>query len=90
MHESCHGPVETPTGSLNVAREMHASVLLTGGKVLAVGGTQAGNPQASAELYDPTTGLWSYTGGMNKSLAGVHGHAAARRTGLGCGWTRCR
>jgi hypothetical protein len=36
----------------------HTATLLPNGKVLAVGGSRA-------ELYDPTSGLWSTTGAMN-------------------------
>ena len=35
------------------------------GKVLAVGGANPSVIQASAELYDPTSGRWSSTGSMN-------------------------
>lgn len=59
----------TNTGSLNVPRWLHESQVLSNGKVLAFGGDN-GNYQSlvvynSAELYDPGTGTWSYTGSMN-------------------------
>jgi N-acetylneuraminic acid mutarotase len=58
------------TGPLNVTRSSHVAVRLTNGKVLAAGG----RPTTSAELFDPQTGAWTFTGSMNN----VHyfGHTA--------------
>lgn len=52
------------TGSLNVIRHNHASVLLTDGRVLVAGGEgdSRGIGQSSgstAEIYDPATELWT-------------------------------
>ncbi len=60
----------TPTGSLNVARFNHTATLLPNGKVLIAGGVCCNLvptlvPQASAELYDPSTGNWTTTGSMS-------------------------
>ena len=57
----------TPTGNLNTARSAHSATLLPNGKVLAVGGRgDVSSPVlGSAELYDPATGTWSVTGGLN-------------------------
>jgi len=56
----------TPTGSLITARYDAAIVKLQNGKVLAVGGIDSsGHATASAELYDPATGVWSSTGSMS-------------------------
>jgi WD40 repeat protein len=55
------------TGSLVTARAHHAAVLLTNGKVLAVGG-YAGGATSSVELYDPTagtSGTWSVAASTN-------------------------
>jgi galactose oxidase-like protein len=59
------------TGKLNVSRNGHTATLLPNGKVLAAGGlTNTANGRIiyttlnSAELYDPTTGKWSYTGNL--------------------------
>ena len=57
------------TGSLATARYLHTATLLQNGKVLAVGGTNtvggiSSTDLASAELYDPATGLWTATGSM--------------------------
>ncbi len=57
-----------PAGSLNEQRYHHAAVLLPDGKVLVAGGAPSesnGGALASAELYDPATNTWSFTGGLN-------------------------
>jgi hypothetical protein len=51
------------SGSMTFAREGHAATLLTDGKVLVEGGDGSG--LTSAELFDPTTGTWTLTGGTN-------------------------
>ena len=57
------------TGSLTDARVLHTAALLLNGKVLVAGGwpnhNHTGGALATAELYDPVTGTWSYTGSMN-------------------------
>jgi N-acetylneuraminic acid mutarotase len=62
----------TATGSLNTARDNHTATLLPNGKVLVAGGwdsasTVLGTTTASAELYDPATGLWTVTGSLTTS-----------------------
>jgi len=47
------------TGSLATARLNHTATLLHNGKVLVAGGFTG---VASAELYDPATGIWTTTG----------------------------
>ena len=55
----------TLTGSLATGRYVHTATLLQNGKVLAVGGFGRNGTSstylASAELYDPATGLWTAT-----------------------------
>lgn len=58
-------PVQT-TGPLNTLRANHQSILLQSGKVIAFGGQNNGI-LSSAELYDPSTGLWKGTTSMNQS-----------------------
>lgn len=63
----------TTTGSLNTARYFHTATLLPNGKVLVAGGMTGvyssaatySESIASAELYDPSTGLWTVTGSLN-------------------------
>lgn len=56
----------TETGSMAVPRFKHAAVRLTSGEVLVVGGTSVEpsdrQPLASAEIYNPTTGIWRGVG----------------------------
>jgi hypothetical protein len=62
----------TATGNLNAGRLLHTATLLLNGKVLVAGGwpdhTHNGI-MASAELYDPATGIWTRTGSMNVGRA---------------------
>lgn len=53
------------TASLQNARSSQTATRLYGGKVLAVGGVQAGQPLASAELYDPSSAAWTTTAGLS-------------------------
>ena len=48
------------TGSMNVTRFGHKTILLGNGLVLAVTGDATG--ANTAELYNPATGTWSLTG----------------------------
>jgi hypothetical protein len=57
-------PVFVMTGSMGTARFGHRATLLPNGKVLIVGGSSGSVSLTSAELYDPTTGLFSPTGSM--------------------------
>ena len=55
------------TGSTAVARRSHTATLLGDGKVLVAGGADANTILASAELYDPVTGLWAPTGSLGEA-----------------------
>jgi hypothetical protein len=53
------------TGSMNAARESHTATLLANGNVLVTGGDNFTDGfLASAELYNPATGKWTFTGSM--------------------------
>jgi hypothetical protein len=57
----------TMTGAMATAREQHTATLLPDGRVLIAGGATsagAGDPTATAEVYDPSTGTFSVTGSM--------------------------
>ena len=60
--------VFTATGNMTIGRQGHVAALLPNGKVLVVGGSSVGanntGPFASAEIYDPDTGLFTLTGSM--------------------------
>ncbi len=50
---------------MHYARVSHTATLLSNGQVLVVGGfSGVGDYLASAELYDPTTGVWTTTGSL--------------------------
>ncbi len=59
------------SGNLLVPRAYHTATLLQNGKVLITGGLGYSNGNyvqpLQAELYDPTTGAFSYTGSLNVS-----------------------
>jgi Bacterial Ig-like domain (group 2)/Putative Ig domain/Kelch motif/Galactose oxidase, central domain len=51
-------------GSMTTARTEHTATMLNNGKILIAGGLAGNNALASAELYDPATGMFSATGSM--------------------------
>jgi hypothetical protein len=62
----------TLTGSMREAREGHAAVRLANGQVFVLGGGNASDARparllSSAELYDPSTGIWTETGPMTSA-----------------------
>ena len=66
----------TMTGSMHEPRWTQTATLLPSGKVLVAGGaaadcfqTTCSKIQASAELYDPHTGVWTLTGAMHQARA---------------------
>jgi WD40 repeat protein len=73
LYDSTAGKFTT-TGSMTAKRQWHMATLLSNGKVLIVGGcgdggnasscVLEGSNLASAELYDPTAGTFTATGGM--------------------------
>ncbi len=86
----------TATGSLNVARYYHKMVLLTDGRVLAVGGVPRGVSAASipeCEIFDPETNAWIRAGSMvtarrtQFTLTALPG-GRALAVGGGVSWTK--
>ncbi|MBI5375179.1 MAG: PKD domain-containing protein [Candidatus Schekmanbacteria bacterium] len=62
----------TPAAPMNIKRWSHAQVTLNNGKVLVVGGRDAvtgttvgSHVLKSAELYDPATNTWTFTGSIS-------------------------
>jgi hypothetical protein len=65
--------VWTVTNSMNNARIYPVATLLPNGKVLVSGGVdgeETENPIPSAELFDPVTGIWTYTGSPKITRSG--------------------
>ncbi len=65
--------------SMNSPRQGHSTVILSDGRLLAVGGVvQTWTPEAgqtftwlkSCEIYDPATGSWTPTGSLNRERNG--------------------
>jgi Galactose oxidase, central domain len=57
----------TSTGAMITSRAGHGATLLPNGKVLITGGVSTGFPQSvlsSAEIYDPSAGMFTATGNM--------------------------
>ena len=68
-------------GFMNSARGSHTATLLRDGRVLVVGGGGPSGNLASAEIYDPATGIWTF---MPQAMPTTRaGHTA---TLLGNGW----
>jgi hypothetical protein len=69
----------TLTGNMTIGRQSHTSTLLTDGTVLVAAGTifqTCGRahpcpvPSATAEIYDPSTGVFTATGNLNQARTG--------------------
>src|SRR5580765_6219199 len=55
--------------SMKTNRVYHTATLLPNGKVLVAGGSGSSGNLSSAELYDPLTGTWAFTGSMKTNHA---------------------
>ena len=61
------------TGKMNIDRDSHTATLLNNGLVLIAGGTDVYNNNAAlatAELFDPGTGIFTLTGSMTVARTG--------------------
>jgi N-acetylneuraminic acid mutarotase len=61
----------TASGNLNVSRLEHTATMLPNGNVLVSGGANVTSSTttvlSSAELYNPSTGVWTKTGSLNNA-----------------------
>lgn len=60
------GTFSSTAGSMGAARCSHSATLLADGRVLVAGG----DPGGTAEIYDPTTDLFTPTGNMTQARSG--------------------
>jgi hypothetical protein len=60
------------TGTMTTQRKNHTASMLANGKVLVVGGIHSGVYLATAEIYDPATGLFTATTGSMITARGYH------------------
>ncbi|WP_285575487.1 kelch repeat-containing protein [Geothrix limicola] len=74
LYDPALGTWSPTTGNLNAARSGHTATTLANGKVLVVGGSDGTLAAlATADIYDPSTGLWTATGSLT---TGRSGHSA--------------
>ena len=59
----------SPTGSMQIGREMVSATTLPDGRVLVVGGWES-QDDATAELWDPHTGTFNFTGSLPEPREG--------------------
>jgi hypothetical protein len=65
-----HGEWHPAAGTLHTGRRLHTLTRLANGKILAVGGLNGSAGLASAELFDPGTGLWTLTASLDEARWG--------------------
>lgn len=59
----------TDASSMHVGRWCHTTTVLQNGMILVAGGNSGNTMIASAEIYNPNTGIWTTTGSMNSARA---------------------
>lgn len=69
LYDPSTGTFTATSGSMTAARASHTATLLPSGKVLIAGGdvffyNRSGQSLASAEIFDPSTGMFTATGSM--------------------------
>ena len=73
------------TGRPGTQRARHTATLLPNGMVLVAAGSGFHSEiLRSAELYDPASRTWSFTGSLDYSTLSTHGDFAAKRHGPCC------
>lgn len=65
-----NGASFSKTGTMAFGRRRHTATLLGSGKVLVTGGATTAGTLATAEIYDPATGLFTRTGNMQTARSG--------------------
>jgi len=61
----------TPAGNMSTYRALQAAALLNDGRVLITGGAdEMGDTAQTAEIYDPSSGMFTLTGNMNSPRSG--------------------
>jgi hypothetical protein len=76
--------VFTAAGDLHTARAKHSAALLPGGKVIIIGGSDVQISRgrfASAEVFDPTKGLFAEVGNMSTARYKIRDAVVALRDG---------
>jgi hypothetical protein len=74
----------TRTGSLQIARDKHASTLLADGRVLLAGGSDRrgwNGQMTSTEIYDPTSGVFTAGPNLGSARFKLHASVAALPSG---------
>jgi hypothetical protein len=66
MYSSSTGQFRTnPPNAMNQGRSLHTATLLPNGQVLVAAGRHGATPLKTAELYNPTTQTFAFTGMLN-------------------------
>jgi IPT/TIG domain/Bacterial Ig-like domain (group 2)/Beta-propeller repeat/Galactose oxidase, central domain len=65
LYDPISGVFSLTAGNPNVARGLNTATLLNDGTVLIVGGFDTNGTLASAEIYNPATGTFTFTGSLS-------------------------
>ncbi|CAF0811967.1 unnamed protein product [Adineta ricciae] len=55
---------------MSIARALHTTTALTDGNILVAGGRSSSSFTNTAELYNSTTGIWTFTGNVRSTRMG--------------------
>jgi pimeloyl-ACP methyl ester carboxylesterase len=67
LYNSTAGTWQYTTSPMNVARSTSAAALMNDGRVLIIGGATDSGALSSVEIFDPTTGTFTFTGSLNQA-----------------------